>query len=253
MMANCNVDPKPEGKDWIIPDWPTPRNVRALITTRKGGVSVGPYEALNVGELVGDNPDIVAENRARIRLHLPGEPVWLRQVHGNKVIVADMAAGVPEADASVARKKGVALVVQTADCLPVLLCDVDGAVVGAAHAGWRGLSSGVIENTVQAMGVTGSRLLAFLGPAIGPDNFEVGSEVREIFVAQDGGAATHFRKKENGKWLADLYGLARRRLMALGVTRVFGGDFCTVADVDRFFSYRRDGITGRMATLIWLE
>ena len=238
--------------NFIRPDWPAPTGVHALITTRAGGISKPPYASLNLGLSVGDDPLAVAENRARVGLYLPGEPRWLRQMHGNRVVCADEQQAIPEADASVTRKTGTVLAIQMADCMPVLLCDVAGGVIGAAHAGWRGLSGGVIESTVQAMNLPGESLQAYLGPAIGPDNFEVGAEVRETFCRHDPQAELHFRPRQNRKWLADLYGLARQRLAALGVKQVYGGGFCTMADEARFFSYRRDGVTGRMAALIWL-
>lgn len=239
--------------DLIVPDWPAPAGVRALVTTRAGGVSLPPWDSLNLGDHVGDDPAAVAENRRRLRAHLPAEPLWLRQVHGVRCIDAARAAPGAEADAVRARVPGVVCAVLTADCLPVLICDEAGTAVAAAHAGWRGLAAGVIEATVAALGLPGERLMAWLGPAIGPERFEVGGEVRAAFVAQDAGAAAAFAAQPDGKWLCDLYALARRRLAALGVHRVAGADFCTVNDAGRFFSYRRDGASGRMATLIWLE
>ena len=239
---------------WIVPDWPVPAAVRALSTTRAGGVSLAPYASLNLGAHVGDDPARVAENRARLRRLLPAEPCWLNQVHGSAVVDAAAVAGLPDADAAFSRKPGAVCVVMTADCLPVLLCDRAGTVVAAAHAGWRGLHGGVVEATVAAMGVAPGELIAWLGPAIGPQAFEVGGEVRAAFVAADGRADAAFRPAaQAGKWLADLYLLARQRLAALGVSAVHGGDCCTVGEADRFFSYRRDGVTGRMASLIWLD
>jgi YfiH family protein len=235
-----------------VPDWPAPAAVRAFISTRRGGVSRGPYAELNLGASVGDDAHAVAENRARMRAYLPSEPCWLRQVHGNRVIEARASGAAPEADASIAREINTVLVIQVADCMPVLLTDRAGSVIGAAHAGWRGLADGVIENTVRRMDVTPESLLAYLGPAIGPNYFEVGSEVREVFCKHDMQAEAHFHAKSNGKWLADLYGLARRRLGALGVGEIYGGGFCTVAEAERFFSFRRDGVTGRMAAFLWL-
>lgn len=239
----------------IIPDWPAPANVRSLITTRSGGVSAAPYASLNLGDHVGDNPQHVKHNRAVLSTHLPAEPRWLKQVHG--IAVADACMTGAEADASVAFQAGEVCAVLTADCLPVLLCDQSGTVVGAAHAGWRGLLNGVIESTVAAMQVPSSSLLAYLGPAIGPQAFEVGDEVRAAFVAADPEAASAFspsdRQAETRKWLADIYRLARLRLEKLGVAGVYGGGLCTYADAELFFSYRRDGVTGRMASLIWLE
>lgn len=238
---------------WIVPDWPAPARVRALSTTRAGGVSVAPYDSLNLGTHVGDDPANVAANRAQVRRIVPSEPAWLNQVHGTAVVDAASVAGVPDADASVSRTPGAVCVVMTADCLPVLLCDRAGSVVGAAHAGWRGLHGGVIEATVAAMQVAPADVIAWLGPAIGPTAFEVGDEVRAAFVATDAIADAAFKPAgQPGKWLADIYLLARQRLAALGVTAVHGGDCCTVSESRRFFSYRRDGVTGRMASLVWL-
>ncbi|KAB2969309.1 peptidoglycan editing factor PgeF [Zoogloea sp.] len=243
------------GINGIRPGWPAPDRVHALVTTRAGGVSAAPYASLNLGVHVGDDPARVAENRQRLRALLPAEPCWLNQVHGTAVLDADTwAGGLPDADGVVSRRSGRVCVVMTADCLPVLLCDAAGTVVGAAHAGWRGLHAGVLEATVAAMDVPPSSLLAWLGPAIGPDAFEVGEEVRHAFVSEDPLAASAFRAAAvPGKWMADLYALARLRLAALGVPRVHGGEFCTHADATRFYSYRRDGVTGRMASLIWLD
>ncbi|MGE5492866.1 MAG: peptidoglycan editing factor PgeF [Actinomycetota bacterium] len=239
--------------DVIVPDWPAPTGVRALQTTRSGGLSAEPYDSLNLGDHVGDDPATVDANRRRLAALVPAEPVWLKQVHGVAVADAGHAEAGSEADASVSRRQGRACVVMTADCLPVLLCDRAGTVVAAAHAGWRGLAAGVIEATVAAMDRPGDELLAWLGPAIGPDAFEVGDEVRAAFVAQDSRAAAAFVPGAPGKWLADIWLLARQRLAALGIHGVWGGGQCTVADRQRFFSYRRDGVTGRMGTFIWLE
>ncbi len=238
---------------FIVPDWPAPPHVRALVTTRRGGVSSAPFASFNLGDHVGDAPEAVAANRSLLRRHLPAEPVWLKQVHGIKCIDARLAeAGVAiEADAAFTRAPGVVCAVLTADCLPVLLCDEDGSTVAAAHAGWRGLASGVIESTVGAMGLPGERLMAWLGPAIGPDNFEVGGEVRAAFIAHDPLAAEAFVAQPDDKWLCNIYLLARQRLAALNVRRIASADFCKVNDTERFYSYRRDGITGRMASLIW--
>ncbi|MBL8451432.1 MAG: peptidoglycan editing factor PgeF [Zoogloea sp.] len=239
---------------WIHPDWPAPARVRALSTTRAGGLGTAPYNTLNLGTHVGDDPARVAANRAILRQALPAEPCWLNQVHGVNVVEAGVEEGVPDADAAVSRQSGRVCVVMTADCLPVLLCDQAGSVVAAAHAGWRGLHGGVIEAAVQAMNVPPGQLLAWLGPAIGPDAFEVGGEVRAAFMGADPASEAAFRPSPNRyKWLADIYLLARQRLARAGVTRIHGGDACTVADPARFFSYRRDGVTGRMASLIWLD
>jgi polyphenol oxidase len=237
----------------MVPDWPAPARVRALITTRAGGVSRGAFESLNLGDRVGDDPVAVAENRARVAAHVPRPPLWLRQVHGTRVAHAATDHPGCEADAAIAREPGEVLVVMTADCLPVLLADDGGTAVAIAHAGWRGLAAGVIERSVAALRVQPEHLVAYLGPAIGPSAFEVGNEVREAFVAADAAAAAAFAPGVPGKWLADLYALGRLRLARLGTTRVFGGQFCTYSEPERFFSYRRDGITGRMASLIWLE
>jgi YfiH family protein len=245
----------------ITPDWPAPANVRAASTTRIGGVSVGRYASLNLGKNTGDDPAAVDENRRRVlgQMHLPALPSWIFQVHGVRVARAPFAPGSdPEADASFATQAGVVCVVQTADCLPVLFCDQAGTVVAAAHAGWRGLSMGVLEATVTALPASPDHLLAWLGPAIGPDAFEVGSEVRAAFLAALPGAgdavAAAFQSSRNeGRWTCDLYALARLRLRRAGVKRIFGGGLCTHTDASRFYSYRRDGACGRMATLIWMS
>lgn len=237
---------------WIEPDWPAPPNIRAASTLRPGGVSVGPYRGLNLGAHVGDEPSRVAENRRRLRdfLNLPAEPAWLNQVHGNRVVRADGPSG-RSADAAFACETGVVCAVMTADCLPILLCSKEGDRVAAVHAGWKGLAAGVIEAAVETL--DGGNLLAWLGPAIGPDAFEVGCEVREAFVRKRAAFAAAFRETENAKWLADLYCLARIALNDAGVSEIYGGGFCTFGDAEDFFSYRRDRITGRMATLIWRE
>lgn len=237
--------------DFIRPDWRAPANVRALVTTRTGGVSTGPYASFNLGDHVGDDPAAVAENRHMLRSHLPDEPVWLKQVHG--IHCHDAARGMADADAAFTRSSGVVCAILTADCLPVLLCDAAGTVVAAVHAGWRGLAAGVIESTIATMDVPGERLMAWLGPAIGPRHFEVGGEVRDIFLAHDPQAVQAFVANPGGKWLCDIYRLASQRLASLGVCRLTSADFCTVRDRERFFSYRRDGVTGRMASLIWLD
>jgi YfiH family protein len=245
------------GDDTLLQfDWPLPRGVAAAFTTRAGGVSEAPWDSFNVATHVGDAPQAVARNRLhlRARLGLPAEPAWLDQVHG--VAVCDLDSGGASAapvtaDAAVTRAIGQACVVMVADCLPVLFAGRDGEVVAAAHAGWRGLAAGALERTVAAMGVAGSQLSAWLGPAISQAHFEVGDEVRAEFVAADGGAAAFFAANERGRWQADLAGLARRRLTALGVTDIHGAAWCTFADRRRFFSHRRDGRGGRMAALIW--
>lgn len=240
-------------KEWIVPDWPAPACVRALVTTRTGGVSVGAYASMNLAMHVGDDPAAVAENRRRLRTHLPAEPLWLTQVHGNAVVRAEDAVEGVEADAAFTCRVGRVCAVLTADCLPVLLCNEAGTVVAVSHAGWRGLAGGVIEAAVRAMNEPPARLLAWLGPAIGPQAFEVGAEVRAAFLAHSPDAAAAFVAKESGKWLADLYRLAELRLHGLGMERVFGGGFCTFNETERFYSYRREKASGRMASLIWLE
>jgi YfiH family protein len=243
--------------DWLTPDWPAPAAVRALCTTRGGGVSLGVYAGLNLGDHVGDAPESVAANRAllRDRLALPGEPLWLRQVHGCAVVgdPVEEGSGACEADAAVALGPGTVCAVLTADCLPILMCDRAGTRVAAVHAGWRGLAAGVCEAAVARMQAAPADLLVWLGPAIGPRAFEVGDEVRAAFLGEDPGAAAAFCPSPGGRWLADLYLLARQRLGALGVGEVWGGDLCTYTDARRFYSYRRDGVTGRMASLIWLD
>lgn len=239
--------------DFIIPDWPAPANIRALCTTRHGGVSTGAYASLNLGDHVGDDPPAVARNRALLREHLPAEPLWLKQVHGVAVAAAGHACATPQADAGVTRHPHEICAVLTADCLPLLLCDKGGTVVGAVHAGWRGLAAGVIESAIVSMGADPATLLAWLGPAIGPGAFEVGDEVRTLSLAQDETAASAFAPHAPGKWLADIYRLARLRLARSGVTQIYGGDFCTFHECERFFSYRRNRTTGRMASLIWID
>lgn len=239
--------------DFIIPQWPAPAQVRAICTTRAGGVSHAPYESLNLGDHVGDDPLAVSENRARLRraLSMPDEPCWLQQVHG--VCAVDGAVtNVPcQADACFATQPHVVCAVLTADCLPLLLCDRAGTQVAAVHAGWRGLLHGIIENTLDKFTATAADMLVWLGPAIGPQAFEVGAEVRAEFFAHDAQAGAALQP-HGERWLADLYALARQRLAARGVTAVFGGEYCTYTDAARFYSYRRDGVTGRMASLIWL-
>ncbi len=239
-------------QDWIIPNWPAPKNVRALTTTRAGGVSSGAYASLNLGDHVGDEVNAVLQNRALLQQYLPAEPCWLKQIHGTAVQSLADYHGPVEADASVTQDKQEICAILTADCLPVLLCDDAGTVVGAAHAGWRGLCAGVVENTVAAMQAKPAALMAYLGPAIGAKKFEVGSEVRDAFLRHDSQADLAFTEKSGGKYVADMNMLARQRLQHAGVTRIYGGPFCTMEDA-RFFSFRRDKVTGRMASLIWLE
>lgn len=236
----------------IEPDWPAPPGVAAVATDRHGGTSEGPYASLNLGAHVGDDPACVAANRAALTaaLDLPSEPAWLDQVHGARVIdLDDEPPGT--ADAAVTSTAGRVLAVLTADCLPVLLASDDGARVGVAHAGWRGLAAGVLPAAVSSMGFAPARLRAWLGPAIGPANYEVGAEVYEALATGNAAAKRCFVPGRPGHWQADLYGLARLALAVAGVEAVFGGDFCTFADTARFFSHRRAAPCGRTATLIW--
>jgi YfiH family protein len=240
---------------YLTADWTAPPGVRAVVTTREGGASTGANASFNLAAHVGDDPAAVAENRRRLRaaLGLPGEPLWLRQVHGTAVAVHDgTSRREPEADAAVTFDPGRVLAVLTADCLPVVLASRDGRRLGVAHAGWRGLAAGVLEATVGALGVQGDDLRAWLGPAIGPAAFEVGEEVRAAFVDADPATATAFTANARGRWQADLYALARRRLGRLGVSEIAGGGDCTYAQADRWYSFRRDRECGRMATVAWL-
>ena len=239
--------------DLLVPAWPAPANVRALQTRRTGGCSPPPWDSFNLGSHVGDALALVATNRAILREILPAEPLWLQQVHGIAAVNADFEANLPEADAAITRRPGRVCAVMTADCLPVLLCDRAGSVVAAAHAGWRGLAAGVLEATIDKMNVPAGELMAWLGPAIGPNCFEVGDDVRNAFLGKDTAAAIAFVATSSGKWLADIYTLARQRLFAAGVNSIDGGEFCTFTEAEHFFSYRRDGVTGRMASLIWLD
>jgi YfiH family protein len=238
---------------WIAAEWPAPAGVVAGTTRRHSGRSEGEFASLNLGAHVGDDPEAVRENRRRFREHcaLPSEPLWIDQVHGATVVVDPRAASYPEADAIVSRKREAVCAVLTADCLPVVLTAGDGSEVAAIHAGWRGLLLGVLEATVDTMHAEPADILAWFGPAISQPAFEVGGEVRESFLRDDPHAARFFEANDNARWQADLAGLARRRLAGAGVTRVFGGDFCTYADPGSFFSYRRVGQCGRMATFIF--
>lgn len=250
--------------DWVSevplirPDWPAPSNIRAVCTTRMGGVSQPPWASMNLGDHVGDEPDHVAENRLRLARAccLPAEAFgWLNQVHGTSAVELPAGTGVPapNADASYTGAIGKACTILTADCLPVILCDKKGTRVAAAHAGWRSLCGGVLENLVAGMALPGNSLMAWLGPAIGPKAFEVGPEVKAAFVAYNSRAERAFSAvgAREGHYMADIYSLARQRLQKMGVTEIYGGGFCTVADSQHFYSYRRDGETGRMATVIW--
>jgi purine-nucleoside/S-methyl-5'-thioadenosine phosphorylase / adenosine deaminase len=257
---------------FIYPDWPAPPGVRAAFTLRRGGVSRRPFDSLNLGLSVGDDSQDVTENRRRVRetLRLSADPVWLAQEHGSAVVTLDRvaiesphreeslrSAEPPRADAAISRLPGAVCAIQVADRMPVLFVARDGAAVGAAHAGWRGLAGGVLEATIAALGaepyrIAAHRLIAWMGPAISPGHFEVGEEVRAAFLERDAGAAGAFARNPFGRWQCDLYALGRRRLAAAGVQEVYGGGWCTYADASRFFSYRRDGQCGRAAALIWI-
>lgn len=245
--------------DFLLPDWPAPTHVRAIATSRalntEFGASTGVFAGLNLGDHVGDQPAAVAANRQALQqaLGLVQAPLWLSQVHGTRVLDADTEPHSDNiADASVTRQQGLASVVMTADCLPVLFCDQQGTQVAAAHAGWRGLCDGVLEATIACFDQPRD-VLCWLGPAIGPSAFEVGTEVRAAFIEKDPQAAAAFvPSTREGKWLADIFLLARQRLLAAGVTEIYGGGVCTVSDPKRFYSYRRDGQTGRLASLVWL-
>ena len=238
---------------YLLPDWPAPRGVHAVCTLRTGGVSEGAYSSLNLASHVGDDRDAVLRNRRLISdmLALPSEPCWLEQMHGNQLVKALPAENPPRADASFTDEPNIVCVVMTADCLPVLLCTRDGKKIAAVHAGWRGLSNGVIRNAIAALGE--ADVMVWLGPAIGPGCFEVGDEVRAVFVQKSPAFADAFQPHGGSKWLADIYRLARIELNALGIAAIYGGRFCTATERERFFSYRRDGVTGRMATLIWRD
>lgn len=240
--------------DLVIPDWPAPAAVCACSTTRTGGVSSGPYASLNLADHVGDETGAVSRNREILggALGLPSQPLWLQQVHGCEVAGSADATGCA-ADARVSGSRGEVCAVLTADCLPVLLCDRQGSQVAAVHAGWRGLAAGVIEATVARFAAAPGDLLAWFGPAIGPAAFEVGGEVVEAFVGPDPGVESAFRPGRPGHWFADIYALARRRLQRIGVEQLYGGEYCTYSEPRRFYSYRRDGVTGRTASLIWLS
>ncbi|VAW88406.1 FIG00003370: Multicopper polyphenol oxidase [hydrothermal vent metagenome] len=238
---------------WIVPDWPAPANVRAASSLRCGGASMGDYAALNLADHVADDPVAVTANRERLQkaLALPAPPIWLTQIHGVGCVDAASSTIGIEADASFTTQAGVVSAVLTADCLPVLLCDKQGLTVASVHAGWRGLAGGVIESTIAAMGEP-QGLMAWLGPAIGPQQFEVGTEVRAAFVARDAATADAFISVRDGHWHADLYQLAALILKKQGVSAIYGAEWCTVSSPENFYSYRRDGVTGRMATLIWM-
>jgi YfiH family protein len=248
--------PPAGGAAWFAPEWPAPPRVRALITTRLGGVSRAPFDSFNLGAFCGDDPDAVRQNRTRLRSVLPGEPRWLRQVHGTDLVDAaevdpHAADGLPAADGSYTRVPGVVCAVLAADCLPVLLSSPDGSMVAAVHAGWRGLSAGVIEAAVGRF--SGPAPIACLGPAISAGAYEVGEEVRAAFAAVWPADEAAFTPRGGGKYACDLYRLARARLTRAGVAAIAGDDLCVHADARRFYSHRRDGRTGRCAALIWIQ
>ena len=246
--------PSPIEGSFFTANWTAPRHVKTLITTRNGGVSSGAYSSLNVGAHVGDDPNHVAQNRARVQTQVPVPIAYLQQTHSTIVVqAADSVVAPLNADASVDASGKVACAVMTADCLPVLFCDRAGTVVAAAHAGWRGLVGGILQNTLAAMQADPGAIMAYLGPAIGPDAFEVGEDVREAFCRLHSSAENAFEGIGGGKYLADIYTLARQTLRREGVNLIYGGTHCTVLERDTFFSYRRDGQTGRMVSMIWLE
>lgn len=237
----------------IYPDWPAPENIKAITTTRQGGFSSPPYDELNLGNHVGDDPDAVNKNRDYLvkLAQLPQSPRWLTQVHGTQVLKSQNWQADSEADAIISYQSNHVCTIMTADCLPILLCNQQGSTVAAIHAGWRGLAAGIIEKTIQQFSCSGSEIMAWLGPAIGPEKFEVGQDVYNYFVSQNCNADEAFKQTDQHHFLADIYLLARQRLHSVDVTAVYGGDLCTVSDPNRFFSYRRDDITGRQASMIW--
>lgn len=240
----------------IYPDWPQPKTVMAWSTTRIGGDSLPPYDSFNLGLHVGDQTRLVEQNRSSLMklAQLPTQPYWLDQVHGTHIIdLANEKNGNRQADAAYSSERGQVCVVMTADCLPVLLCNQQGTEIAAVHAGWRGLCDGILEKAIKQFKSPGSSIMAWLGPAISAEKFEVGSEVRDAFIQHDAELVQGFKAYDNGKYLADLYLLARLKLNAVGVKNIYGGTYCTVSEPTRFFSYRRDGVTGRMASLIWLK
>ena len=240
----------------IKPLWPAPTNVNAMVTTRNGGYSQHEYATLNLADHVGDDPAIVQKNRVLLRQFIPSEPVWLNQQHTTNVLTIEQNVVVPieKADAAVTRQINRVLTVMTADCLPILLCNRAGTVVGAVHAGWRGLCDGIIEKTLLAMECSAEDIYAWLGPAIGPDVYEVGEEVRIAFITEDPAATLAFKSSpQPDKWLCNLYLLAKQRLVKAKVSSITGGEYCTYTDKETFFSYRRENKCGRMASLIWLS
>ena len=246
---------KREQTDWLTPDWPAPQNIKAITTTRTGGVSQAPFDSMNLGDHVGDDPNAVRQNRQILAdtLGLSKSPIWLNQIHSDLVSNLDDPQPLIDADAATTTTKGQACVVMTADCLPVLFCNKAGTVVAASHAGWRGLHASILEKTVAAMNSPAEEIIAWLGPAIGSTAFEVGGEVRQAFMDVQKQAEQAFTAKDNGKWLADIYLLAKQRLNAIGVKQIYGGGECTYSNKQRYYSYRKAAKTGRMASLVWME
>jgi len=242
------------GASYITPNWPAPSSIKGFVSTREGGISQSPFATLNLGVHVGDEPQAVETNRETFaqKINMPGSVVWLNQVHGTEVVTLPTNEQIDSADAAYSKSIGQVCAVLTADCLPVFFCDLAGQQVAVAHAGWRGLCAGVLETTL-AKFTDPKQVMAWLGPAIGPNAFEVGQEVYEAFCEQEANAHVAFKSTSEGKWLADLYTLARQRLERVGVERVYGGDYCTYTEEEQFFSYRRDGQTGRMASVVWIE
>lgn len=247
-MSTLNTSP-----DWLPANWPAPPSVQAGITLRTGGVSAAPYASWNLGDHVGDDTAAVAENRRRLAAYMPAEPSWLQQVHGCEVLNADESKPSACADSVYSQRENTVCAVMTADCLPVLFCDLQGTEIAAAHAGWRGLAAGVLGATIKHFHAAPENIIAWLGPAIGPQAFEVGPDVLDVFAQKTPDAERAFHQGQGDRLLADIYQLARLDLAKQGVVKVFGGGFCTYTDDDRFFSYRRDGVTGRMASCIWID
>ena len=239
----------------IYPDWPAPDNIKAVNTARIGGISSPPYDGFNLADHVGDDVDRVASNRDYLieLAQLPSDPLWLEQTHSTLIIDSQNWHSGIEADAMISHNTNHVCVVMTADCLPILLCNQQGDTVAAVHAGWRGLAAGIIEKTIHSFSCNPYDIVAWLGPAIGPNQFEVGEDVYHAFTQHDPQAKLAFQQSDSEHYLADIYRLARQRLNNLGISAIYGGDYCTVTDHQQFFSYRRDGVTGRMTSLIWID
>jgi purine-nucleoside/S-methyl-5'-thioadenosine phosphorylase / adenosine deaminase len=239
--------------NWLKADWPTPDFIKAGTTLRNGGVSSAPYNSLNLATHVGDELSAVKQNRGLLNAKVPNAPQWLEQTHSTKAVLLPSEEIIPKADAAYTTKKNVVCSVMTADCLPLLITDKEGSCIAAIHAGWRGLCDGIIETTIKNLAVEPESLLVWLGPAIGPDVYEVGEEVYHAFIKDDDEAKQAFTSVSEGHWLFDIYHLAKLRLNKIGVKQIYGGDRCTLSEEQDFFSYRRDGVTGRMASMIWIE